>query len=30
VFGQQFNITALAKRTAKCVFSTLEGNKNKS
>jgi len=28
VFGQQFIISALAKRTGKCVFATLEGNKS--
>jgi len=28
VFGQQFVISALAKRTGKCVFTNLEGNKS--
>jgi len=28
VFGQQFIISTLAKRTGKCVFATLEGNKS--
>jgi len=28
VFRQQFTISALAKRTVKCAFSNLEGNKS--
>jgi len=28
MFGQQFIISTLAKRTGKCVFATLEGNKS--
>jgi len=28
VIGQQFIISTLAKRTGKCVFFTLEGNKS--
>jgi len=28
VFGQQFIISTLAKRTGKCAFATLEGNKS--
>jgi len=28
VFGQQFIVSALAKRTGKCVFASLEGNKS--
>jgi len=28
VIGQQFIISTLAKRTGKCVFATLEGNKS--
>jgi len=28
MFGQQFIICTLAKRTGKCIFATLEGNKS--
>jgi len=28
VFDQQFIISMLAKRTRKCIFATLEGNKS--